>query len=159
MLDSSTTCSDCLTSTEVDWVHEYLELTGSDDFVAMIGQNAFNMPCHNANMNGKLQTVIRNNFPMLSIKHLRWMVPKECLQSHMFPAYISVHGETCVFNIERESRNRVNVFAQTGNGMCLNCVGCALAWWHMFDPECEHFTTSPLLSQLVSSLRKRRRDL
>ena len=150
---------DCLTYTELGWRNNYEEICRGVNAVVMMGQNSFNMPCHNANMEGCLQTVIRNNFPMLSMLHRRWMVPRECGQIHQLATYGSPFGELCVLTLPRFSneRNRFRTFEAVGNGMALNCIGFALSWYHMYNPHIESFQSSSLLSAALANAKKRAR--
>ncbi len=155
-LGDTVTCEDCLTWTEASWKDEYVRIIGGhDDAVIMLGQNAYNMPCHNGNMFNYLQTLIKNMHPLHSLSHRRWLVCREAAQVHGWSTYTSCFGETCVFNIPRETRSRIKVFQAIGNGMCLNCIGLALMWFFAFDLGRSSVRSSALFSKMVAAACKR----
>ena len=107
---------------------------GHTDCVLSLSQNPAEMPTSNFGKS-TLHTLIRNNHPMFSPAHQRWMVPREALASNTYAVYrhLSQHGETTSFMYQREAfslppRKRHCIFMQAGDGMSLPSIGVALLW-------------------------------
>ena len=115
-----------------------------------------------------LYCVIRNNHPLFSIPHHRWLVPRETLATNTFVVYggQSQHGETTSFMFDRASfgfppRARHHMFVQAGDGMSLPSVGVALLWMLMhplLPREREEVQKPFILSSLLARACTPRRE-
>eukprot|EP00971_Amphidinium_carterae_P144800 2868950-Amphidinium_carterae.4 len=115
-----------LSKSEQQYLEKYHELCNASTLmqrehalpVVMLGQNPSMRPMHNA---GKsvLQTVIKNCHLMYSLRHGRWLTPRELLLAQAFPVAGCAGSEPeCSFGVDRSClglppRRSAHVFGKT----------------------------------------------
>ena len=112
-----------------------------------MNHNPLNHPNYNRHPH-RLQTIIRNNHRLFSLKHGRWLTVRELLLAQAFPVLDTIGsilgrgrgggpqgppGCPCSFNVDKRSlglreRKRSAVSEQVGNSMDVNAIGEAFLW-------------------------------